>query len=135
MRKTILAVLAGMVLFGCADKKAQEKALLDSVFKIHNKVMGADERLMNSKMKLDTLLKQAGLPGKDTAAMLSKKLEGAENAMGNWMRKFNGDSTGMSHEEKMVYLADQKKQITAIDSQINVAISESNKYILKVKGK
>ena len=38
--------------------------------------------------------------------------------MSDWMHKFNPEQTGKSHDEIMTYLDAQKKQITAIDSQM-----------------
>ena len=88
--------------------------------------MNHDEALMKNKMKLDTLLKQK----KDTTIVkeLSGKIASADDAMGSWMSKFQPDMTGKSHDEVMKYYNEQKKQVMAIDSQINLAIDESNKY-------
>ncbi|SRR5258707_6628636 len=135
MKKIVIAVFIGFTLWGCTDKKAQEKALLDDVIKKHDKVMSADEQLMKNKMQLDTLVKNSPAIEKDSAVIYVKLLNNAENSMDDWMHKFNPDQTGNSHDETMAYLSAQKKQITAIDSQLNAAINESNKYLLKIKSK
>ena len=131
MRKLWIAAFIGLVFSACLDGKKQEKALLDEVLKVHDKVMNNDEALMNNKMKLDTLLK---LPAKDTAEKtnmkaLDLKLTAAEEAMETWMQKFQPDLTGKSHDEIMSYYQSQKKQIMSVDSQMNVAIKESGKYL------
>jgi hypothetical protein len=97
--------------------------------------MGNDEALMKNKMHLDSLLK---LPAKDTAEKVNikaidTKLLAAEEAMETWMQKFQPDMTGKSHEEIMNYYNGQKKQIMSVDSQINAAITESNKYLADKK--
>ena len=135
MKKITIAVLAIFILYGCTDKKAQEKAVLDEVIKVHDKVMDADGQLMANKMKLDTLLKQSNLSGKDTAVMMDKKLDAAENAMETWMHNFDPDHAGKSHAETMAYMNSQKKQITAIDSQLNAVITQSTQYLSKIKTK
>jgi len=135
MKKTVIAVFIAFTLLGCSDKKKEAKALFDDVINIHDKVMGADEQLMKNKMQLDTLLKQDKFAGKDTAKLLSRKLALADSAMENWMHKFAPDEHNKSHDETLAYMGDQKKQIIAIDSQITVAIAESSKYLIKIKGK
>jgi len=139
MKKVITAALMCLVLLGCSDNKTQEKALLDSVIKIHDKVMGNDDRLMHNKMKLDTLLKTklTGVP--DTAAAkamlmgLNIQLTDAEDAMEKWMGKFDPDQKGKSHQDIMNYFSVQKTQITTIDSAMNAAITASNKYLDQLK--
>ena len=86
---------------------------------------------MKNKSHLDSLLK---LPAKDTAEKvnmraLNLKLVAAEEAMETWMGKFQPEMTGKSHDEVMQYYGEQKKQITAVDSLINTAITESGKYL------
>src|SRR5476651_231571 len=114
MKRTIIAVLIGMALFGCTDEKKQEKALLDSIIAMHDKVMSKDDQLMQNKMKLDTLLKTK-LTGVADTAEVKKQLMGlniqltqAEDAMENWMQKFDPDQKGKSHQQKMDYLSAQK---------------------------
>jgi len=137
MKKTIIAALTCLALFGCTDNKKQEKALLDSVISVHDKVMGKDEQLMKNKMKLDTLLKSK-LTG-DTAAEkeqlmgLSIQLTNAEDAMEKWMQKFEPDPKGKSHQEIMDYYSNQKVQVTAIDSALNAAINASGSYLNQLK--
>jgi L-arabinose isomerase len=80
------------MLAACADKKAQQKVLLDDIIKIHDKVMSADEQLMNNKMKLDTLIKTKTIPDTDKSAkQLVQQLNSADVAMENWMHKFDPD--------------------------------------------
>ena len=133
MKKTISAVSLAFMLFGCNDKKAQKEAALDAVIKVHNHVMSADEHLMKNKMTLDTLVKKDNLPGKDTAVLLRTNLAAADSAMETWMHKFDPDYKGKTDDETLGYLNDQKKQVTAIDSQINAAIKASDTYLQKVK--
>jgi hypothetical protein len=129
------AIFIAFMLFGCTDKKAQEKTLSDDIIKIHDKVMGADARLMDNKMKLDTLLKQEKPAAKDSVRMLIAKLAAADSAMSTWMNNFKLDYKGKTDDETAAYMSSQKKQITAVDSQITSAIAESNKYLLKTKAK
>lgn len=131
MKKILIAAFIGLTLSACSDTKKQEKDLLNNILKVHDKVMGNDDALMKNKMQLDSLLK---LPAKDTAEKanmraLTLKLGAAEEAMETWMHKFEPEVTNKSHDEIMKYYNDQEKGIMSVDSQINVAIAESNKYL------
>jgi len=138
MKKAALTLLTCLALFGCADNKKQETVLLDSVIKIHDKVMSKDEQLMHNKMKLDTLLK-AKTSGNDTDATmaqmmgLSVKLTNAEDAMEQWMQKFDPEQKGKTHQAIMSYLTDQKEQVSGIDAEMNDAINLSNKFLSQLK--
>ncbi|MDR6943269.1 hypothetical protein [Mucilaginibacter pocheonensis] len=134
MKKYILTIFTGVVLLGCADGKKQEKLLLDSVIAVHDKVMGNEEQLMKNKMVLDSLLKHDSVTvAKSAVTELLKSVDSADNAMSDWMHKFDAENKGKSHQEIMEYLGDEKKKIIAIDSQINVAVNESNKFLSTYK--
>ncbi len=133
MKKIVISILIAFVLFGCSNKKADVKAVLDSILTVHDKVMGADGKLMDNKLKLDTLLKKEAAAGKDSVKILITKLATADSAMDIWMNNFKSEYKGKTDEETTTYMRDQKKLIMSIDSQIKAAVSESNKYLLKIK--
>ena len=91
----IIAAATGLMLAGCADNKAQEKALLDSVIKVHDKVMMDDGVVMKNKMLLKGIAsKDSAAAVKDSADFYSKILDNADDSMMTWMNKFNPDFTG-----------------------------------------
>ena len=102
---------------------------------VHEKVMEVDGQVIANRMKLDTLLKGNTLAAKDTALRLNKKLTAAEDAMEDWMHKFDYEQKGKSDEEVITYMNTQKKLIMAIDSELNVAVKESNAYLKNIKSK
>lgn len=131
MKKLSLILLASLVFTACSDNKKQEKELLNNILKVHDKVMGKDEALMKNKMTLDSLLK---LPARDTAEKtnmkaIELKLKSAEEAMENWMQKFDPDVTNKPHDEIVKYYNEQKKAIISVDSLMNTAVDESTKYL------
>lgn len=124
------------LLLGCTDTKKQEKDLLNQVIAVHDKVMANDEQLMKNKMLLDSLVKNnAPNINKDTAKVYLKLVDDADNAMSDWMHKFDAENKGKSHQEIMDYLEAQKKLISKIDTQINVAVTGSTKYITQIPAK
>ncbi len=135
MKKILITILALAMLAGCKDNTKEEKDLLNDILKVHDKVMTNDGALEKNKLALDSLLK---LPAKDTAEKinikaLDTKLMAAEEAMETWMHKFEPDMAGKSHDEIMKYYEGQKRQIMTVDSEINTAIAESNKYLANKK--
>jgi len=131
MKTILFAALLGLLISSCGDDKASEKALLDEVIKTHDKLMADDGVIMKNK----TALKSLTTADKDSVAAYNKLLDNADDAMMNWMNKFSPDFTGKSHEQVMTYLNGQKAEILKLDSQINKAITQSNTYITKAKGK
>jgi len=139
MKKTFITALTCLALFGCGNEQKQEKALLDSIINLHNKVMGMDDHLMKNKMKLDTLLVTPLTGVVDTAAekrqMLGLKMQltNAEDIMGKWMGKFEPETKGKSHQQIMDYFSVQEAQVKGIDSAINAAVNASDNYLKGLK--
>ena len=134
MKNLFIITIAALTITACNRGADQEKALLDDVIKLHDKVMGKDEQLMKNKMKIDTLLTTV----KDTAqknqlVRLNAGLMVSEQAMEGWMQRFDPEQKDKSHDEKVAYLTGQKKQIMVIDSQMNVTIEKSSQYINQLK--
>jgi len=131
MKRILVIAVTVCTVYSCKDNTRQENDLRNEVLKVHDKIMSKDETLMRNKSRLDSLLKTTM---KDTAEKTNVKgidlrLNAAGEAMENWMMKFQTDMSGKPHDEVMKYYTDQKKQVTAIDSQVNVAIKESNQYL------
>ena len=134
MKKLIIAAFAVFALSACNDGKDQEKALQDEVIKIHDKVMANDSRLMDNKMKIDTLISTVNdTTQKADLTQLNAELVKSEQAMEIWMQNFDPEKGSKSHEEKVAYLTDQKKQIVTIDSLMNAAIDKSTQYLNTLK--
>ncbi|MDB5118377.1 MAG: hypothetical protein JWQ79_3869 [Mucilaginibacter sp.] len=134
MKKIFPAILVALTLNACSDSKIEEKKALDDVINIHDKVMTNDEVLMQNKMKLDTLIKSATDTAQKTQLKaVSTKLVNADSTMEVWMQKFDPEQKGKSHGEIMAYMALQKKQVAAVDSQLKVAVKESNEYLSHFK--
>src|ERR1700753_2287804 len=136
MRKTIFFLMVGALAFGCADKKAQEQSLRDSVVDVHERVMGEDEKMLADKSALDTLIKQtADKLVKDSAKIYSDKLALADSDMMTWMHNFNPDQSNQPHDAVMSYFGKQKRQIVHIDSQMTGLLKETSAYLDKTKKK
>lgn len=107
-KKLFIPLLACVALFGCNDGKKQEQTLLNDVIKTHDKLMVDDGAIMKNKMLLKAI---PATDAKDSVAFYTKSLDDADNAMMNWMNKFNPDFTGKTHEQIIDYLTTQKAEI------------------------
>lgn len=133
--KILIALLFVMsALSGCKDEKAEEKAGMDAVIKVHDKAMGNSEIAQKYKSQLDSLIKT----GTDTAKVktiiqLRDQVNKADEAMEDWMHKFNPDFTGKSHTEIMDYLKAQQAQVQKVDSLLTVANKAAGTYLSSAK--
>ncbi|QXV64223.1 hypothetical protein INP83_14115 [Mucilaginibacter sp. 21P] len=136
MKKIFAAAILSATLFGCADKQQQEKDLLNEVITIHDRVMAKDELVMINKMKLDTLIKDSiSAEVTKKANDLKGKLDSVDSRMETWMHNFDAENKGKSHSEIITYLTDQKKQISALDSNLNGSVKEADTFIKQNKKK
>ena len=133
MKKLLLILLAGSLLYSCSNQKGEKKAIMEDVMKVHEKVMEVEGQVIANRMKLDTLINQNKIAGKDSAEMLVKKMSAAEDAMEDWMHKFDYEQKGKSDDDVITYMNTQKKLIMTIDSQLNTAVKESTIYLKTVK--
>ncbi|MBL4676456.1 MAG: hypothetical protein JKY70_09675, partial [Mucilaginibacter sp.] len=118
------------------DKQKQEKDLLNEVITVHDRVMGKDELVMINKMQLDTLIKDSISADITTKAIsLRSNLDSVDSRMEKWMHNFDAENKGKSHDEIVTYLTDQKKQITALDSNLNIAVKTADTFIKQNKKK
>lgn len=125
--KKILTLLTLMVaLSACNNDRAEEQALLDDVIKLHDTVMGKDEKLNRNRMKLDTIFRNT----KDsTVYKLSAGLTNAESEMEDWMHRFDPEQPGKTHDQVVEYLKNQKKQVLHVDSVFDKTIAAADVYL------
>ncbi len=139
MKKVWLAAFTCLTVAACNNDKADEKKLMDDILATHDKVMAAEDKAMTNKIVIDSLLKANLFAAPDSAVQKagfktqSANLSAADEAMENWMHKFDPGYKGKSHDDVMAYLNEQKKQIMQIDSQLNISIAQSSQVLSKYK--
>ena len=133
--KVLLAAfcLSG-VLYACSNGQEEEKKQLNEILAVHDKVMGESELVMKNKITLDSLVRKSNDTSKtNKAVVLSNQLKTADEAMEDWMHKFNPDYTGKSHTEVMEYLHSQHLHLLQVDSMLSAGINQSNNYLSTAK--
>lgn len=129
MKKSIvIALLSSVLLYSCDNTQKKQKALLNDVLKSHDQVMTDDEKAQASMAQLDNLLKQKPAL-KEQIAPLKAELSTADDAMMNWMHKFNPEYTSKPSAESVQYLSEQKKQLARVDAQLQDATNKAGKFI------
>ena len=129
-KKILLPVFIIIAFSACSNHKAQETALLDSVKNLHDKFMNDEAQLLEKRSQLKMVAAQKP-ELKDSADFYTKLLDSNDNAMTDWMHKFNPDFTGKSHEQIMDYLTQQEQKVTGIDSNMNESVHQSVFFIIK----
>ncbi len=131
MKKIFYGALITLVLAACSSGKKEEKDLQNEIMDYHNKVMAIDEKAMNNKMKLDTMILMARKSKTDTLAAVKVRnhLDSVMAKMMDWMKNFDPEHKGKSHDEIMSYLQQQKKIIKDVDSLYTDAVKTSDSII------
>ena len=136
MKKLLLLLTITATLSACADNKEKEKAILNDIIRIHDKVMAADDQLMNNKTQLDSMAKRGSTANiNDSVHVYLGKVSLTDSLMSEWMHKFDPEQTGKTDGQKLTYFTSEKKKIMSIDSQISAVIKQSDKYLIKIKTK
>ncbi len=145
--KFLFPVVALCALQAC-QQEPDYKAVRQQVIDLHDKLMGDDEKAMRNQMKLDTLITPAGLhqlkqtqPQLDTAmakqqmSALIKQLQQADDAMNDWMHRFNPDVQGQNNQQAVSYFNTEKKKVVHLDGLFKAAIQNSSAYLNKLNVK
>jgi hypothetical protein len=130
----IAALVLACALSACKDEKAEEKAQLNEVLKVHDRVMGKSDQVIQLKNRLDSIVQHMDTMSAGKSAGTAKDIIGtrimlvsADDAMEDWMHKFNADNTGKSHVEIMDYLSNERIKLLKIDSLMTLSINQAKK--------
>jgi len=113
-----------------SEEDQSNQALYDKVMEVHDEVMPQ----MNDIYKLKKQLQEEITNSKDLVDDRKKKLESlvftldsANNAMMNWMRKFEPPSDTLSLEDARIYLEEQMTKINGVKAAMQEAIDKASK--------
>ncbi|MCD8741043.1 hypothetical protein LT679_10555 [Mucilaginibacter roseus] len=142
LKYTIIVFATGLTLFQSCQQETSYKQVRDEVITAHDKLMADDEKVMNNKMKLDTLASPAYLlkvktekPETDTALLrreadsLRLELDSAGTRMSEWMQKFEPEQSGKSNAEAVAYFEGEKKKVIMLDSLYQALLKQSGAYL------
>ena len=107
-----------------SGEKEKQNALYKEVMAIHDEVMP----LMGDLMAMNKKIKSQDSASEEATA-LSVHLEEANEAMMNWMRKFNPNIENMTHEETMNYLEEERTKITEVRKKMLSAQEQATAFL------
>ena len=107
-----------------SSESEAENILYKEVMAIHDEVMP----LMGELMAMNKKVKQEDSTSQE-ATELTANLEDANEAMMNWMRKFNPNIENMTHEETMNYLEEEKKKIMEVKKKMLSAHDQASTFL------
>jgi hypothetical protein len=139
----VCAILLVVLLYSCKPA-VDYKEKRDEVIAYHDVVMADAGKVMDLQLRSTDMLKnmaavKAKNPALDTVVEkksileLQARLNKADDAMNDWMHKFEPDVTGKSNEQAVAYFESEKTKIQHVDSLFKQEIKFANSYFSKFK--
>ena len=120
-----------MVACGSADKD-QEKKIAEEVTAMHDIVMPKMDEIMAAQRELKAAVEQDSTL-KTTADSLNSQLSAADDAMMEWMQKYNPNyyNEGHTHAEVLSYYEAERKKIEEVQKQMESGIAATKQFLKK----
>jgi hypothetical protein len=143
IHKSLILALLAITFFGCKPK-GEYKEKRAEVIKYHDAVMADAGNVADKQMRLSDMLKNLAslkaknpmldtLKERDSILAVQTRLSKADDAMNDWMHKFEPDVTGKSNSDAIAYFEAEKLKIRRIDSLYKQEISFADSYLSKFK--
>jgi hypothetical protein len=144
MYKTI-GILIIIVAVSACKPQTDYKDARDEVIKLHDVVMADQGKVVSREIQISGMLKDLKeikvrnpridtIAEKDSLLAIHSRLTKADEAMNDWMHKFEPDVTGKSNEEAVEYFQAEKLKIQRVDTMFKQEIQSADAYLSKFKG-
>ncbi|WP_296618535.1 hypothetical protein [Marivirga sp.] len=122
-------MLFAFLMISCESKEKEIEKLKSETIAVHDEVMPKMDDIM--KLKKSLRAKEDSVSSHDSTKIkgLILSLEKSDKVMMNWMRNYDPQMEGMSDEEKIEYLKQQKSSIQEVSEQMRSSISEAEAYL------
>ena len=128
------------LLFSCGnnqktDEKKLEKQLYDEVIEIHDEVMPKMSTILALERQLKEKIQELDSASPDETAKIEllknqiPKLQEADEAMMQWMRNFQVNQEGWSHDSVMSSMGHEKDRITIVREKMLETITETEQLL------
>ncbi|QKG56123.1 hypothetical protein GKZ68_05385 [Hymenobacter sp. BRD128] len=108
-----------------ASPTTQARALEDSLLAHHELAMNQTEQLFAVKAQLTA----AKVPAK---APIMAKMQAADHAMMTWMHTYQAPDSTAPAPQRLAYLQDQQKQLSAIEQQLRTVLDSAQATLTRV---
>jgi hypothetical protein len=143
MQKYITLALLIVCFYSCKPKPDYKDKRAE-VIKYHDAVMADAGNVVDKQMQLGDMLKNLKalkaknptidtIKEKDSILVVQARLSKADDAMNDWMHKFEPDVTGKSNEQAIAYFESEKVKIQRVDSLFKQEIKFADTYLSKFK--
>lgn len=122
-------MLVVILMVSCESKDKEIEKLKSETIAIHDEVMPKMDNIMKLKKSLKNAMLEADSAQKEEIRNRVGALEDADKAMMNWMRNYDPQMEGMSDDEKIEYLKNQKSSISEVSEKMKSSISEAKVYL------
>lgn len=96
----------------------QARALEDSLMTHHDRAMSQTEQLFELKGRLIAAKTPANAP-------VIRQMQAADEAMMTWMHHYQAPDSTAPAPQRLTYLQDQQKQLTAIEQQLRTSLDSA----------
>ena len=126
-----LILSVAMVACGSSEKD-QEKKIAEEVTAMHDVVMPKMDEIMTAQRDIKAALEKDSTL-KTTADSLNSQLSAADDAMMEWMQKYNPNyyNEGHTHSEILSYYEAERKKIEEVQKQIESGIAATKQFLKK----
>jgi hypothetical protein len=143
IHKHLILGLLAITFYSCKPS-VDYKEKRAEVIKYHDVVMADAGNVVDMQMRLTDMLKNLGtlkaknplidtLKEKDSILVVQTRLSKADDAMNEWMHKFEPDVTGKSNEQAIAYFESEKTKIKHVDNLFKQEIMFADRYLSKFK--
>ncbi len=130
IEQLLLFFMIGLILLSCGDgNKGNEQDVVEEkkaeVIAIHDEVMPKMGQLKSYQNQLSAEAEGMEAQAAEAFIQAARKCEEAYEGMFVWMRQFDASLEGMSEEESVAYLEEQREKVVVVNEDIKKALSEA----------
>lgn len=143
IQKPLIFAFFVITCYGCKPK-VDYKEKRAEVIKYHDAVMADAGNVADKQMQLNDMLKNLAsvkaknplidtIKEKDSIRVVQERLNKVDDAMSDWMHKFEPDVTGQTDEQAIAYFESEKLKIRHVDALFKQEIKFADIYLSKFK--
>ncbi|WP_232835025.1 hypothetical protein [Pleomorphovibrio marinus] len=128
----LLIFIIGMFVWSCgpgerrgSEEKDEVEELKTEVIAIHDEVMPKMGQLRDYQKQLSAKAEELEAQAAESYLQAAIACEKAYEGMFEWMRQFDSTLEGMSEEEAMGYLEEQREKVVIVNEDIKEALKEA----------
>jgi len=134
MRPFVILIISALFIFSCTEKKKEsaQDQLMQSVMAVHDVVMPKMGDIMKYKKQINEKIEELKAAGEEAnqdaiskLEQISNDLDDAHEKMMNWMHEFHRDFKGMTEEDVINYLNDEKAKIEQVGQQTEKTLKKA----------